>query len=141
MESYQSIGIVIGIIGIVLGLVGSLAYGWLAWVAVVSIVGIIVVLVNTKHHQGVGITLIVLGILGNLLLLIPGIMAYRFKPKSELEIKSQSKGEGEYLEHTDPERREQKYQEELKEVRAKLEADEKRLSELERKKEEIGDKK
>jgi hypothetical protein len=30
MESYQSVGIVIGIIGIVLGPLGSLAYGWLS---------------------------------------------------------------------------------------------------------------
>jgi hypothetical protein len=135
MESYQSVGIVIGIIGIVFGLLGSLAYGWLAWVAIVSIVGIILVLVNTKHHEGVGITLIVLGILGNLLLIIPGIMACRYKPKSEWEIKPQSKVEGEPLEHIDPEGKVQKYQEELKDVRAKLEADEKRIAELERKKE------
>ena len=139
MESYQSIGIVIGIIGIVLGLLGSLAYGWLVWVAIVSIVGIILVLVNTKHHEGVGIILIVLGILGNLLLIIPGIMAYRYKPKSEWEIKGQSKEEEERLEHMDPQWQEQKYQEELKEVRTKLEADEKRLAELERKKEDKGE--
>lgn len=141
MESYQSIGIVIGIIGIVLGLLGSFSVWWLVWVAIVSIAGIIIVLVNTKHHKGVGVALVVMGILGNLLLIIPGIMAYRVKPKSEGEIKPQSKGEGEHREHMDPERREQKYQEELEEVRAKLEADEKRLAELERKKEEIGDKK
>ena len=95
MESYQSIGIVIGIIGIVLGLLGSLAYGWLAWLAVVSIVAIVIVLVNTKHHQSVGITLIVLGILGNLLLIIPGIMECRYKPESKSEINPQSKKEGE----------------------------------------------
>ena len=95
MESYQSIGIVIGIIGIVLGLLGSLAYRWLAWLAVVSIVAIVIVLVNTKHHQGVGITLIVLGILGNLLLIIPGIMECRYKPESKSEINPQSKKEGE----------------------------------------------
>jgi hypothetical protein len=36
----------------------------------------------------------VLGILGNLLLIIPGIMACRFKPESASEIKPQSKEEG-----------------------------------------------
>jgi hypothetical protein len=135
MESYQSVGIVIGIIGIVLGVVGSFVQGWLAWVAIVSIVGIILVLFNPKNHKGVGITLIVLGILGNLLFLIPGIMAYRYKPKSEGEIKPLSTEKGEHLEHMEPKRQEEKYQEELEEVRAKLEADEKRLAELERKKE------
>ena len=87
MESYQSVGIVIGIIGIILGLAGSFVQGWLAWVTIVSIVGIILVLFNPKNHKGVGITLIVLGILGNLLLIIPGIMAYRYKPESKSEIK------------------------------------------------------
>jgi len=138
MESYQSVGIVIGIIGIVLGLVGSFVQGWLAWVTIVSIVGIILVLFNPKNHKGVGITLIVLGILGNLLLIIPGIMAYRFKPISESQYRPQIKQEGAAREeriHANPETQEQKYQEELEEVRAKLEADEKRLAELELKKE------
>jgi membrane-bound ClpP family serine protease len=94
-ESYQSIGIVIGIIGIVLGLFGSLVQGWLVWVAIVSIVGIIIVLVNTKHHKNVGIVLIVLGIIGNLLLIIPGAMALRYKPESQSGIRPQSKEEGE----------------------------------------------
>jgi membrane-bound ClpP family serine protease len=91
MESYQSIGIVLGIVGIFLGIVGSLAAGWVILVAIVSIIGICVVLVNTKHHKNVGITLMVLGILGNLLLIIPGIMAYRYKPESESQIKPHSK--------------------------------------------------
>ena len=98
MEGYQSIGIVLGIIGIFLGLVGSMVAGWIVLVAIVSIIGICVVLVNmvnTKHHKNVGITLMVLGILGNLLLIIPGIMAYRYKPESESNIKPQSKGQAE----------------------------------------------
>jgi hypothetical protein len=94
VESYQSIGIVIGIIGIVFGLLGSLVQGWLVWVAVVSFIGIVVPLVNTKHHKNVGIVLIVLGIIGNLLLIIPGAMALRYKPESESEIKPKSKEEG-----------------------------------------------
>jgi hypothetical protein len=51
-------------------------------------------LVNTKHHKNVGIVLIVLGIIGNLLLIIPGAMALRYKPESESEIKPKSKEDG-----------------------------------------------
>jgi hypothetical protein len=72
-----------------------LVHGWLVWVAIVSIVGIIIVLVNTKHSHSVGIVLIVLGIIGNLLLIIPGAMALRYKPEGKKEIKPQSKEEGE----------------------------------------------
>ena len=76
MESYQSIGLLMGMTGLILGILGSAVIGSLGlWVAVVSFIGIVVPLVNTKHHKNVGIVLIVLGILGNLLLLIPGIMA------------------------------------------------------------------
>ena len=56
MESYQSIGIILGIVGLILGLVGSISIGGLGlWVAVVSFIGIVVPLVNTKHHRSVGI--------------------------------------------------------------------------------------
>jgi membrane-bound ClpP family serine protease len=96
VESYQSVAIVLGIVGIVLGLISSVAIGSYAVVVVlVSLVGIIVPLANTKHHKNVGIVLIVLGIIGNLLLIIPGAMALRYKPESESEIKPQSKEEGE----------------------------------------------
>jgi len=94
MESYQSISIVLGIAGIILGLLGSIAIGGLGlWVAFVSFIGIALPLVNTKHHEKVGIILIILGILGSLLLIIPGIMAIRYKPESNSEIKPQSKEE------------------------------------------------
>ena len=62
MESYQSIGLLMGIAGLILGIVGSAVIGSLGlWVAVVSFIGIVVPLVNTKHHKNVGIVLIVLG--------------------------------------------------------------------------------
>ena len=87
MERYQSIGIIMGIVGLILGLVGSIAIGSLGlWVALVSFVGIVLPLVNTKHHKNVGIILMVLGILGNLLLIIPGAMAIRYKPESKSDI-------------------------------------------------------
>jgi hypothetical protein len=95
MESYQSIGLLMGIAGLILGILGSAVIGSLGlWVAIFSFVGMILVLVNPKHHRGVGIVLIVLGIIGNLLLIIPGAMALRYKPESESEIKPKSKEEG-----------------------------------------------
>jgi membrane-bound ClpP family serine protease len=95
MESYQSIGLLMGIAGLILGILGSAVIGSLGlWVAVVSFIGIVVPLVNTKHHKNVGIVLIVLGIIGNLLLIIPGAMALRYKPESESEIKPKSKEDG-----------------------------------------------
>ena len=107
MESYQSIGIVMGILGMVLGLLVIFGLGieeglgiWVTtvslgiWVTTESLVGLILALVNIKHHKTVGTVLIIIGILGNLLLIIPGIMAYRYKPKSESEIKPKSKEEG-----------------------------------------------
>lgn len=94
MESYQSISIVLGIVGIILGLISTIAIGSLGlWIVFVSFIGIALPLVNTKHHEKVGIVLIVLGILGNLLLVIPGIMAIRYKPESKPEIKPQDKQE------------------------------------------------
>jgi membrane-bound ClpP family serine protease len=95
MQSYQSVGLLIGIVTLVLGLIGSAVVGNLGiWVAIVSFIGMILVLLNPKHHRGVGIVLIVLGIIGNLLLIIPGAMALRYKPESESEIKPKSKEEG-----------------------------------------------
>jgi len=80
------LGMILGMIVIRWGVEPGLGYWvtivWLGiWIMIVSIVGIIIVLVNTKHHQGAGITLVYLGILGNPLLIIPGIMAYRYKPE------------------------------------------------------------
>ena len=85
-----------GVVGLILGLVGSIAIGSLGlWVAFISFIGIVLPLVNTKHHKNVGIVLIVLGILGNILLIIPGAMAIRYKPESESKIKPQSNEEEE----------------------------------------------
>jgi hypothetical protein len=114
MESYQSIGLLMGIAGLILGILGSAVIGSLGlWVAVVSFIGIVVPLVNTKHHKNVGIVLIVLGIIGNLLLIIPGAMALRYKPESESEIKPKSKEEWEVKGIADGER--EKDEEELRE--------------------------
>ena len=94
-----------GIAGLILGILGSAVIGSLGlWVAIFSFVGMILVLVNPKHHRGVGIVLIVLGIIVNLLLIIPGSMALRYKPESESEIKPKSKEEWQVKDIADGER-------------------------------------
>jgi hypothetical protein len=128
MESYQSIGLLMGIAGLILGILGSAVIGSLGlWVAVVSFIGIVVPLVNTKHHKNVGIVLIVLGIIGNLLLIIPGAMALRYKPESESEIKPKSKEEGARVEGIADGEREKDEEERREEQRIKDEI--KRLEE------------
>jgi len=113
MESYQSISIILGIVGIIVGFISMFAIASLGlWVVFVSFVGIALPLVNTKHHEKVGIIMIVLGILGNLLLIIPGIMAIRYKPEGNTQSQSNE------------------------EVQKKLDETEKRLTELERRKRE-----
>jgi hypothetical protein len=85
MENYQTVTIIIGITFIIVGLAASFIAGW--WygivVATVSFIGIIASLVEPNHHVAVGITLIVLGVIGNLFLIIPGIMVIRYKPRSQ----------------------------------------------------------
>jgi membrane-bound ClpP family serine protease len=138
MQSYQSVGLLIGIVTLVLGLIGSAVVGNLGiWVAIVSFIGMILVLLNPKHHRGVGIVLIILGIFGNLLLIIPGIMAYRYKPESVSEIRSQSKEEGARVKGTAEGERE-KVEEERREeqrLRDEIKKLEDRKKELEKEKE------
>ena len=97
MESYQSVGVVIGIAGIVLGIVALFFVPYGVVTIAVSFVGLIVPLVNPKHHKAVGVTLIVLGIIGNVLMIIPGIMAVRYKPEGKNENKPQSKEQGDEI--------------------------------------------
>ena len=52
------------------------------WVAAISVIGIIISLFNPKHSKSVGIVLIILGVIGNIFLIIRGIMALRYKPES-----------------------------------------------------------
>ena len=85
MESFQTVGILVGIIGVILGLlIVGFAPGGIGLVgigtAIVSFISIFLVLTK-RHAKGVGITIIVLGVLFNWLLLIPGIMAVRYKPQ------------------------------------------------------------
>ena len=94
MEKYQNVSILMGIVGIILGQISRSVIGGLGlWIILVSFIGIVLplVLVNTKHHEKVGIILIIIGIVGNLLLVIPGIMAIRYKPESKSDINPSKK--------------------------------------------------
>jgi hypothetical protein len=87
MESFQSVGLVVGIAGVILGLAEIIFLGLLRmWIAAISFIGIIISLFNPKHSKAVGIVLIVVGVLGNIFLVIPGIMALRYKPESAKEL-------------------------------------------------------
>ena len=90
MESYQVVGIIMGIIGTFLGIVvfvaGAISED-VAYLAVVglftgifSFIGIFVALANPRYKRGVGVYYLVTGILFNLLLIVPAIMAFRWKP-------------------------------------------------------------
>jgi len=91
MESYQTVGIIISILGILLGSGMTIVFGWISVIVILaSFLGLVLSVLNVKHHKNVGGALIVIGIVGNLLLIIPGIMAYRYKPEGKKEIKQQS---------------------------------------------------
>ena len=84
MESYQSIGIVMAVVGslLAIGLNFTTVNGFvIVFIVLSSFIGLIVALINPKHHKAAGITMIVVGLFGNFLLIIPGIMAIRYKPK------------------------------------------------------------
>ena len=129
-----------GIAGLILGILGSAVIGSLGlWVAIFSFVGMILVLVNPKHHRRVGIVLIVLGIIGNLLLIIPGAMALRYKPESESEIKPKSKegarvkgiADGEREKDEEELREEERIKDEIKKLEEKKKQLEKDKGEIE----------
>jgi O-antigen/teichoic acid export membrane protein len=90
MESYQVVGIIMGIIGTLLGILMFLAGAIsedVAYLAVIgpftgifSFTGIFVALANPRYKRGVGVYYLVTGILFNLLLIVPAIMAFRWKP-------------------------------------------------------------
>jgi hypothetical protein len=88
MESCQTVGIIISILGILLGSGMTIVFGWISVIVILaSFLGLVLSVLNVKHHKNVGGALIVIGIVGNLLLIIPGIMAYRYKPERKQEIK------------------------------------------------------
>jgi hypothetical protein len=87
MESYQSVAVVLAIIMLVIGIMIAIIpfefTAWLGiWIAFCSFICIFVPLANPqKHHKAVGVVLLIFGIIGTWPLLIPAIMALRYKPK------------------------------------------------------------
>jgi hypothetical protein len=82
MESYQKAGVIISIIGIILGFVATIFLPALG--AVMIVVNFITLMLSAfvkTHTKALGVSLIVFGIIGNFFLIIPGIMAIRYKPK------------------------------------------------------------
>ena len=84
MQNYQKVGVIVSVIGLLFVLLVpfGVAMGIMLLVGAVSFVGLILSLINVKHSKKVGIIMIILGVFGNLLLIMPGIMAYRYKPKN-----------------------------------------------------------
>ncbi len=82
MESYQTAGIIVSLIGIFLSMAVVFFIPPLgALMLIISIISLILSIVvrNSANARGLGIAFIVMGIIGNLLLIIPGIMAIRYK--------------------------------------------------------------
>jgi hypothetical protein len=90
MENYQKAGLITGIIGVVIGLVilGSLEglfvyFGGCMFVAsMISLTILTPISGSGKYRKTVGIIVLLMGVFFNWLLIIPGIMAIRYKPKS-----------------------------------------------------------
>ena len=81
MESYQTAGVIISILGILLSFaVGIFIPPLGVLMFFVNIVTLILSAVVKTNTRGLGVALIVLGIIGNVFLIIPGIMAIRYKP-------------------------------------------------------------
>jgi hypothetical protein len=89
MEAYQTVAIVLAIIMLLIGIavmaLVPFPFGMLGgWIAFCSFVCIFVPLANPeKHSKAVGVTLLIFGIIGTWLLIIPAIMALIYKPKSQ----------------------------------------------------------
>ena len=82
MENYQTAGIIVGIISTILWVFVAAAYSHVfLFPAFIAFLFMFVALADVKHHTTVGAIFLVVGILFNLLYLIPAIMALRWKPK------------------------------------------------------------
>jgi hypothetical protein len=90
MENYQTAGIFISVIGLFLGLV--VAISPLAIVGgIMLIVNLITLMLSAMKVKpwNYGITVGILGLIGNIFLLIPAFMAYGYKKKMDAtEVKA-----------------------------------------------------
>jgi hypothetical protein len=90
MENYQKAGIMTGVIGVIIGLIllrslgGFFVYfgGCMFVASMVSVTILIPISGSGKYRETVGILVLLMGIFFNWLLIIPGVMAMRYKPKS-----------------------------------------------------------
>jgi hypothetical protein len=154
MENYQSATVVVGIISTILWFIAAFAFSPIALIpGLIAFAFMFTCFADTKHCHTLGGIYIVVGILLNLLYLIPGIMALRWKPKlkepvhytpvtqnvtvetptSEDRIKELEKRIAELEEKDIDTVNDNK---ELEDARKKLAEDQKRLDELEKKRKE-----
>lgn len=84
MKAYQTVAVVMAIIMVIIGIVIALFVPPLGlWIAFCSFICIFIPLADPeKHHKAVGIVLLIFGIIGTWLLIIPAIMALVYKPKT-----------------------------------------------------------
>jgi hypothetical protein len=90
MENYQKVGIMTGVIGAIIGLIllrslgGFFVYfgGCMFVASMISVTILIPISGSGKYRETVGILVLLMGIFFNWLLIIPGVMAMRYKPKS-----------------------------------------------------------
>jgi len=85
MENYQTATVVVGIISTVLWFLVGFAIHPIALIpALIAFGFMFTCFADTKHCHSLGGLYIVVGILFNILYLIPGIMALRWKPKTRI---------------------------------------------------------
>jgi len=82
MENYQTATVVVGIISTILWVFVAAAFGHIFLIpAFIAFLFMFTCFADTKHCHTIGGVYVVVGILFNLLYLIPAIMALRWKPK------------------------------------------------------------
>ena len=86
MENYQTAGVFISVIGLFLGLIVAFSFTPLAWVGgVMLLVNFFTLMLSVMQVKpwNYGFTVGLLGLFGNIFLLIPAFMAYGYKKKQE----------------------------------------------------------
>jgi hypothetical protein len=94
MENYQTAGVFISVIGLFLGLIVAFSFTPLAWVGgVMLLVNFFTLMLSVMQVKpwNYGFTVGLLGLFGNIFLLIPAFMAYGYKKKQEQQ-QQQPKG-------------------------------------------------
>ena len=85
MENYQTVGVFVSILGMFLGLIVAISFGPLGGIMfVINFITLILSVCKIKPWN-YGFAVGILGLIGNLFLLIPALMAYGYKKKLERE--------------------------------------------------------